>query len=69
MPKTTTTVTPDTGHVHVSMDGRLLTLYAGSSYTIPSVPPGSHLIQAEFVEANHTPFNPRVLDAVTITVT
>jgi hypothetical protein len=65
---TTTDLRPDEGHLHVSLDDRLLTMTSGTSYQIPDVPPGQHLLKVEFVANDHAPFDPRVIAAVTFTV-
>jgi hypothetical protein len=62
-------ITPDTGHVHVVIDGKTATLLAGLEYTLKDVEPGEHLIRAEFAAADHGSFDPPVLADVRITVT
>jgi len=71
-------VQPDTGHVHVLLkdlsgggggEGRTLTLLAGAEYTIEDLQPGRYIVTVEFAAADHGSFDPRVKDAVTITVT
>jgi len=59
--QTTNAVTPDTGHIHVSIDGVVKTFYSGVEYTATGLTPGLHVVTVEFVMANHAPFNPRVL--------
>lgn len=59
--QTTNTVTPDTGHIHVSIDGQVKTFYSGVQYDATGLTPGLHVVTVEFVMANHAPFNPRVL--------
>lgn len=59
---TTTTLTPDTGHVHLYVDNVLVSMNYGLEQDIP-VHPGTSVIKAEFVAADHAPFNPRVLSA------
>lgn len=61
-------VRPDTGHVHLSLDGRTVTLLAGLEHELTGLTPGEHLLQAEFAAADHGPFNPRVIATAAFTV-
>jgi hypothetical protein len=58
---TSRTISPDEGHLHVSVDGTLISMTSGLRQTLPHLDPGRHLIQVEFVAADHLPFDPRVL--------
>lgn len=68
VPRATTRISPTTGHVHLSLDGQIVTIYAGLDYEFTDLKPGRHLLLAEFVAANHVPFDPRVTTTVTFTV-
>ncbi len=61
-------IRPDRGHIHVSVDGQITQMYYGTHLTVPGLTPGSHIIQAEFVAADHAPFANRVVAAVTFDV-
>lgn len=62
-----TNLKPDEGHIHLKLDGRTITLLGTLEETIPNVPVGQHILEAEFVAADHGPFDPRVLATVTFT--
>jgi hypothetical protein len=65
-PLTTTKLTPNTGHLHVSIDGQLLsmTIDEHNRIDISGLSDGEHLLQAEFVAADHGPFDPPVTASV-----
>ena len=59
--KTTTRIRPDQGHVHLIVDGKLVAMNYGLTERLPPLSPGVHVVQVEFVAADHLPFEPRVL--------
>ena len=56
---TTTNISPDTGHVHLYVDNVLVSMNYGLEQDLP-VHAGTYVLKAEFVAADHAPFNPRV---------
>ena len=65
VPQTTTSLRPDEGHVHLYVNNVLVSMNYGLEQDIP-VQPGSIVLKAEFVAADHAPFNPRVWSPETI---
>lgn len=63
-----TDVRPDEGHLHVTVDGALVSMTGGLRQDLGHLAPGPHLLKAEYVAADHAPFEPRVLAAVAFTV-
>ena len=59
--QTTTRVQGDEGHIHLYVDGKLVAMNYGLRQRLPQLPPGQHVVQVEFVAADHAPFDPRVL--------
>jgi hypothetical protein len=68
VPATTKNITPTTGHLHLTLDGKLISMNYQARQTIPNVAPGQHVLQVEFVAADHLPFDPRVIAAAAFTV-
>jgi hypothetical protein len=63
VPASTTKLSPDTGHLHLYVDGRLLSMaFDGLREPVPisDLATGEHQLRVEFVAADHAPFDPRV---------
>jgi hypothetical protein len=61
---TTGPLRSDQGHIHVSVDGQLVSMAYGTSQDLHGLQPGDHTLQAEFVATDHAPFQNRVIAAV-----
>ena len=59
VPQTTTDIRPDEGHVHLYVNNVLVSMNYGLEQDIP-IQPGTTVLKAEFVAADHAPFSPRV---------
>lgn len=58
---------PNEGHIHLYLDGSLVSMITGLDSQI-SASPGQHELRAEFVAVDHGPFDPRVAATVTFSV-
>jgi hypothetical protein len=67
VPATSTRLRPDEGHVHLFLDGALVSMTAGTTASL-DVGPGQHVLSAEFVASDHGPFDPRVQASVRFVV-
>jgi hypothetical protein len=67
VPFTSTRLAPNQGHVHLFLDGALVSMSLTLARTL-DVEPGRHVLLAEFVAADHGPFDPRVRTSVTFQV-
>lgn len=68
-----TDLQPDEGHIHLTLDGELVTLLGGTTENLAEetgepLAPGQHILQAEFVANDHGFFIPRIIETVTFTV-
>jgi hypothetical protein len=63
--QTSTNIRPDEGHVHLFVDNVLKSMNYGLEQDL-QLPPGTYVLSAEFVAADHAPFNPRVVSGQTI---
>jgi hypothetical protein len=68
--KTTTRLRPDEGHLHLSIDGRLsqMSIKESQRFDVGGLSAGPHLLEVEFVAADHGPFRPRVRSFTRFTV-
>jgi hypothetical protein len=66
--QTTTRIQGDEGHIHLLVDGKLVNMNYGLRQRLPELTPGQHVVQVEFVAADHAPFEPRILTQAAFTV-
>jgi len=66
--QTTTRIQGDEGHIHLLVDGKLVNMNYGLRQHLPQLTPGQHVLQVEFVAADHAPFDPRILTQAAFTV-
>jgi hypothetical protein len=66
--QTTKNITPTTGHLHLLVDNAVVSMNYATTETLKGVEPGMHVMKVEFVAADHLPFDPRVISAVTFEV-
>jgi hypothetical protein len=52
-----------------AVDGKLVAMNYGLNEQLPNLGPGQHLVQVEFVAADHAPFEPRVLAQAAFNIT
>lgn len=62
--KASRNLTPDSGHLHLFLDGDVVSQTFKLSQSV-TVKPGRHLLMVEFVAADHGSFDPRVLESIT----
>lgn len=67
VPLSSLRLTPNEGHIHLYLDGSLVSMTAGLTARI-TASPGSHQLRAEFVAVDHLPFDPAVSTTVTFSV-
>ncbi len=66
--ETSTELRPDEGHVHLYINNQIVSMNYGLEQDVPVVP-GAVALKAEFVAADHAPYNPRVWsDEIVFTV-
>ena len=60
---TSTKLVPDEGHIHLYVNGNLVSMAFSTDRTLRE-PPGGYVLTAEFVALDHAPFDPRVTATV-----
>lgn len=70
VPAATTRLKPDEGHLHLSVDERLYSMTQGERQRVnlSGIAPGEHLLQVEFVAADHGPFSVPVIAVSTFRI-
>jgi len=68
VPFTSFRLVPNTGHIHLFVDGAVVSMTTALSSTV-TAPPGSHELVAEFVAVDHGPFDPPVRVTTPFSVT
>jgi hypothetical protein len=61
-------IRPHEGHIHVSVDGRVIAMVNRLSLPLTGLPRGDHTVEAEFVASDHLPFDNHVVAAVSFRV-
>jgi hypothetical protein len=64
---TSTRLIPNEGHLHVYLDGALISMTQGLTQRL-EVGPGAHVVRVDFVATDHGPFNPPVSAEVDFSV-
>jgi hypothetical protein len=67
VPSTSLRLVPDEGHIHLFLDGTLVSMTTTLTADVAAAP-GTHQVSAEFVAVDHLSFDPRVAAATTFSV-
>ena len=63
--KSVTGTAPNAGHLHVLVDGAIVSMSASTVVPV-TLSPGRHVIEVDFVAPNHLPFAPPVSDTIDV---
>jgi MYXO-CTERM domain-containing protein len=63
-----TRLPPNKGHIHVLVDGKLVTMAYGLNQPIKGLAAGPHSVEVQFVAVDHAPFRNPVATSVLFTV-
>ena len=66
--RTTGPLKPDEGHIHLSVDSKLVSMAYKTTQDLTGLAPGPHTLLAEFVAIDHAPFRNRPHASVIFTV-
>jgi hypothetical protein len=66
--RTTGALSPTEGHIHLSVDGKLVSMAYKTTQDLTGLTPGPHTLLAEFVAIDHAPFRNRPQASVIFTV-
>ena len=67
-PSQVTGIDPTEGHIHVSVDGKLVSMAYGLTQPVRDLSPGQHTVLASFVASDHRPFANAVVATVVFVV-
>lgn len=68
VPQSSSKLSSTEGHVHLYVDGKLVSMTYGLTDDLKGLAPGPHSLRAEFVAVDHAPFKNPVVAAVLIRV-
>lgn len=64
----TTNLNPREGHIHIALDGQIVSMNFSLHQPLKNVSPGTHTLRVEFAASDHQPWDPRVFQEIAFTV-